>query len=118
MADTNILLYILGGNACVRYFAQEPTLAVSCITEMEMLGRYGIADSERQIIERMLAQCVIIDMSSQIKQLAIKLRQSIKLKLPDAIIAATALQHRLTLVSADRDFCRIPNLDLVLINVA
>jgi predicted nucleic acid-binding protein len=36
-------------------------------------------------------------------------------KLPDALIAATAMQQNLTLVTADKGFSRIPDLDFLLI---
>jgi len=54
LIDTNILIYMLQGNPKVRYFAEEEELAVSCITEMEVLGKYQISISEKQIIDRFL----------------------------------------------------------------
>ena len=64
-----------------------------------------------------MSQCFIIDINYHIKQLAINIRQNTRMKLPDALIAATALQHNLTLVSADKGFCKIANLDLLLITM-
>lgn len=44
----------------------------------------------------------------------IEIRKNHKIKLPDAIIAATALVHRLTLVSRNtNDFKNIPGLKVV-----
>jgi predicted nucleic acid-binding protein len=45
------------------------------------------------------------------------IRQNNKIKLPDAIIAATAMQYGLPLVTADKGFSKITNLDLLLINL-
>jgi predicted nucleic acid-binding protein len=39
------------------------------------------------------------------------------MKLPDAIIAATALKNNMTLITADKDFKKAPKLDLVLLNI-
>jgi predicted nucleic acid-binding protein len=117
LLDTNIMLYILQGNPCVQHFAQHDMLAVSCITEMELLGRFQISEEERRIISRMLSQCFIIDINYYIKQLAINIRQNTHVKLPDALIAATALQQNLTLVTADKGFSKIADLDLLLITL-
>ena len=117
LIDTNILVYMLQGNSKVRYFAQEEFLAVSCVTEMEMLGKYQIFDEEKETIEELLEQCNIIDITYKIKQTAIKLRQNYRIKLPDAIIAATAIQQNLTLVTADKGFSKISELDLILLNM-
>ena len=38
------------------------------------------------------------------------------MKLPDAIIAATAIKYNLPLVTSDSDFKKVSNLDLVLID--
>ena len=117
LIDTNILVYMLQGNPKVRYFAQEEFLAVSCITEMEILGKYQIFEEEKEIIEELLEQCNVIDITYKIKQTAIKLKQNYRIKLPDAIIAATAIQQNLTLVTADKDFAKIAELDLILLNM-
>jgi predicted nucleic acid-binding protein len=117
LIDTNVILYILQGNPCVQHFAQSDMLAVSCITEMELLGKFQISERERSVISRMLSRCVIIDISYYIKQLAIIIGQNTHVKLPDALIAATALQQNLTLVTADKGFSRIADLDLLLITV-
>jgi predicted nucleic acid-binding protein len=117
LIDTNIMLYILQGNPYVQHFAQNDMPAVSCITEMELLGRFQISEKERSIISRMLSQCFIIDINYYIKQLAINIRQNTHVKLPDSLIAATALQQNLTLVTADKGFSKIVDLDLLLITL-
>jgi predicted nucleic acid-binding protein len=117
LMDTNIMVYLLQGNPCVQHFAQEDMLAISCVTEMELLGRFQILEKEKNIITRMLSRCLIIDINYYIKQLAIKIRQNVHVKLPDALIAATALQQNLTLVTADKGFNRIADLDLLLITL-
>jgi len=113
--DTNILIYILKGDPKVKYFTQDEALGVSCITEMEVLGKYMISTFEKQIIDRFLNRCYIIEIDAQIKQLAINIKQQKKIKLPDAIIAATAIKNKVVLVTADKDFENVPNLDLLLI---
>jgi len=117
LVDTNILVYILQGNPNVKYFSESEILTISCITEMEVLGKFQISESEKQIIDRFMSRCHIIDIDAQIKQLAINIKQQTKIKLPDAIIAATAMKNDILLVTADKDFRKIANLDLLLIDV-
>jgi len=117
LIDTNILVYIMQGNPRMHYFANEDTLTISCISEMEMLGKFQIADREKEIVTQMLSYCIIIDLNSRIKQQAIELRQKYRIKLPDALIAATAIQQNLTLVTADTEFGKIAELDLLLMKL-
>jgi len=117
LIDTNILIYIIKGNPKVMYFAKSEILAISYITEMEMLGKFQISETEKQIIGKALAHCHIFEMNAQIKQYAINIKQQTRMKLPDAIIAATAIKNNIPLVTADKDFKKISQLDLVLIDI-
>jgi len=117
LIDTDILVYIIQGNPNVKYFAQEDTLVISCVSEMEMLGKFQISDTEKKIVTQMLSYCNIIEINHKIKQLAIEIRQKYRIKLPDALVAATAMQQSLTLVTADKEFSKISELDLLLINL-
>ena len=63
----------------------------------------------------MLKECSILDMDVLIKQKAIEIRQQYKVKLPDAIVAATAIQKGLSLVTADKEFQKITDLDIILV---
>jgi predicted nucleic acid-binding protein len=72
---------------------------------------------EKSIISGILKDCYIIGMDSFIKQKAIEIRQRNRVKLPDAIIAATAIHKGLSLVTADKGFQKITDLDLIIINI-
>ena len=118
LIDTSILFYILQGNPHVKYFAASEILAISCITEMEALGKFQISEHERRIISKFLNRCHIIDLDAQIKYLATVIKQQSRMKLPDAVIAATAIENDLLLVTADKDFKKVSNLDLLLIDIS
>ena len=72
---------------------------VSIITEMELLSYPNLSQTEEQQVQNFLAQLLIVGIDDLIKDMAIVLRKQHRLKLPDAIIAATAqsldalLQH-------------------------
>ena len=109
LIDTNIIIYALKGLAHVRpYFANEPF--VSVITEMEILGVKEITDAEIKKRETAIEFCSVLPFTTSIKR-------QIKIPLPDAIIAATAIEEGLSLITADKGFKRIKDLQLILIEV-
>nr|WP_211173103.1 type II toxin-antitoxin system VapC family toxin [Brasilonema bromeliae] len=99
LLDTNIVLYFLGGRLVKplpsgKYF-------VSVITEMELLSYSSLSSDEEVQIRNFLTKITVIGISSHIKEIVIELRRQYKLKLPDAIIAATAQSLNATLFTND-----------------
>ncbi len=116
LVDTNIIVYALKGLAHVKpYFDTEPFISV--ITEMEILGVKEISETEINIRETAIEFCSSIPFTNKIKNKAILIKRQIKIPLPDAIIAATAIEEGLILVTADKGFKRIKDLQLILIEV-
>ena len=98
--DTNIILYFLGG----RLVDPFPTgaFAISVISELELLAYPGLVPSEEQRIRDFLADVPITDLTQSVKHHAVSLRKRFGLKLPDAIVAATALALEATLLTNDQ----------------
>jgi predicted nucleic acid-binding protein len=69
-----------------------------------------------QTIKRFLSNCKIIDINRSIKDTAINIRKSNKLKLPDAIIAATTLYLNIPLITADKGFKNIDDIISVIVD--
>jgi len=90
LADTNILLYVLEGRETVKPFIND-NLAVSVITEIELLGWFNITPAQSAVIRNLLDNCFIIELIPAVKEIAIELKQRHKIKLPDAVVAATAI---------------------------
>ena len=86
---------------------------ISFITELELLSYSGLASSDLNVVHELLRECVVIDINAEIKQLAIKFRRQYKVKLPDTIIAATSLYLNVPLITADSDFKKLKELELV-----
>ena len=114
LADTNALIYLLNGNPCMKPYLQEK-LHYSLISEMELLSFYGLTDTEERGIKKLLSFCNKILLSEEIKEIAISIRKKYKTKLPDAIVAASAIANNISLITADKDFIQIKELHLVLI---
>jgi predicted nucleic acid-binding protein len=114
LVDTNILINLAEGKHDVNLYLQGNLLYLSVISEMELLGHHNIGSKEIRFFESILRECTIVELIRPVKEQAIKLRQSMKIKLPDAIIAATSLYLKVPLLTFDKDFSKIKNLDLII----
>ena len=114
LADTNALIYLLNGNQCMSNYLQK-NLYVSVISEMELLSYSGITPDEEMQIKSFLNDCNEVTLTNEIKDKKIEIRKKYKTKLPDAIIAASAIVKNIPLITADKGFCQISNLTLELI---
>lgn len=103
--DTNILVdYLNGIPAARRELDQYEEAAISMVTWMEVLAGAEAA-TEEAITRDFLCQFKIQPLDKTVAERAIKIRRQHKLKLPDAIIWATALELGRILVTRNtRDF--------------
>lgn len=115
LADTNILLYIITGNTSMAGYKNQE-FYISEITEIELLGNKGITPLQLKYRTQIIDNCTIVNLSENIKRLAIGLKQNYTLKIPDAIIAATSIYLNLPMLTADKDFKKIKELELILID--
>jgi predicted nucleic acid-binding protein len=113
LIDTNIALYLLNGDTTIAELLNGRDIHVSFITELELLGFQGIKKEDVSFVKDFLDSCIIVDLNQAIKSITINLKQTYKIKLPDAIIAATSVYMNLPLISADKDFDRIDDLKFI-----
>ena len=113
LLDTNAILYILNGDITLTEFLFEKELYISVITEMELLSFKDITHAERLAIDRFLNDLVILNIDQRTKLNAISVKKASNMKLPDSIIAGTAIALKLPLVTSDRQFKTVKDLDLV-----
>jgi predicted nucleic acid-binding protein len=116
LADTNVLIYAMEEHPAVRGLSMC-TPALSVVSEIELLGKKNIPAEEAAAIRELLKGYPIIPLSEDIKEAAIQLKQKYAIKTPDAIIAATAKFYDLMLVTADKAFSRIEEIELVLLTL-
>lgn len=108
LLDTNIVLYHLGGRLAEPIPAGEH--AVSVITELELLSWDQLDAASEAAIRAFLDAVERIDLTEVVRATAIQLRRKSGLKLPDAIVAASAIASGATLLSADERLLRTPGL--------
>ena len=97
--DTNILVdYLNGVGAAKDELARYSTRLISVITFIEVM--VGCKDvEEEKTVRGFLAALDVLDVSPEIAEEAVSLRQRFRLKIPDAIVYATARTQGCILVS-------------------
>jgi predicted nucleic acid-binding protein len=99
--DTNILIDCLKGYGvaanCVR---QQSDRVISVITQIEILS--GAQPSSEQKLRDFLAGFEVVHTDAKIAEFASQIRKQTGLKLPDALILATAACERRTLLTRDQ----------------
>lgn len=102
--DTNILIdYLNGFSPAIDILEKCQNPKISRITWIEVM--VGTNEQNKQSTEQFLALFDVIDISKDIAIKSVKIRQTKRIKLPDAIILATANHLHLPLVSRNtKDF--------------
>ena len=125
LVDTAPIIYVLEGNPRLaarfqplfdRHARGEIAFAVSTITIAEVLaGPLGVGDEAlAKRYRATLESWQVVELSADIAESAARLRVSLKLKLPDAIQAASAIAINAdALVTHDRDFSRLTALKVI-----
>jgi predicted nucleic acid-binding protein len=107
LLDTNIVLHLLAG----RLDEPLPPAAqylVSIITELELLSYPDINAHEDAQIRAFLAEVRVEGITRAVKEATIRHRRANRLKLPDAIIAATAEVMNAELLTNDSQLHGLP----------
>ena len=120
--DTNILIYHLAG---VLTDQAEATLAgalesgsyISIITRIELLGWRKHSPESLKAAEALLKSVSEIPLHEDIIDLCISFRQNYPIKLPDAIIAATARHATLVTSRSLADRCFLVTQKIIIPNV-
>lgn len=108
--DTNVVLYFLGGTLAEPL--PEGAYHVSVITELELLSYPKLTSEQESAIGTFLGALKIVGLESRVKEAAIQLRRQHGLKLPDAIIAGTALALGAELLTNDAQVAKVPGLPI------
>ncbi|MFN0317074.1 MAG: type II toxin-antitoxin system VapC family toxin [Burkholderiales bacterium] len=106
--DTNAAVYLLGG----RLAAPLPhgQYGISVISEFELLVFPSLAPSEENSIRSFIASVHRLPLSDAVRDRTIEIRRATGLKLPDAIICATAAQWDAVLLTNDLQMSRVAGL--------
>jgi len=106
--DTNAVIYAQKGALAEplpvgQYFA-------SVITEIELLSFPDLTTEQEQALRELLGDICIVGLEDDVKRVAIDVRRRLRLRLPDAIIAATAITLDAELFTNDTGLAQVPDL--------
>ena len=118
--DTNTVIYYLqnglppAGEELIDHILDSHQPVISVITEMELLCYRSASANEITLLSTFISNSAIYPLDEPVKLKAIEIRKSYRLKLPDAIIAATALVNNYILISRNgADFNKITELKII-----
>ncbi len=118
--DTNTVIYYLqqqfphSAEVLMDKLVNEAPPVISAITEIELLCWKAASESDLEVLNSFIKDAVVIELEQPIKYKTAEIRKKHNIKLPDAIIAATALVYEMTLVSRNvSDFKNINGLQLI-----
>ncbi|MDR2448786.1 MAG: type II toxin-antitoxin system VapC family toxin [Prevotellaceae bacterium] len=119
--------YLIDNNVISDYFTEQfsdkamnfvsdvidltPNLSV--ITVIEALSWHSSEKRHEAVIKDFVDNSNILGLSQKVVERCVQIRRNKKIKTPDAIIAATAIENGLTLITSDNDFANIPDLALI-----
>lgn len=115
LLDSNLLIYsVQKEHDALRQWILTIQPAYSIISKVEVLGYWNLSLEQAQAIAAVLSPMREISLTSRQCERAITLRQQRKMSLGDALIAATAIDHELTLATRNtKDFDWISGLTLI-----
>jgi tRNA(fMet)-specific endonuclease VapC len=114
LLDTNAVVALLQGNErLLKLTSEVEWIGISIISEIEFLCFSGLTQSDRDLFAKFLGRIEIVDVHSSEPRLveqAIEIRRSFRVRLPDAIVAASALARNASLVTADQQLSVVKDL--------
>ncbi len=118
--DTNTAIYYLqqqfpiAAEKFIDESIKENPPYISAITEIELLCWKAPNERDLEVLHNFISSTFIIELEKSIKFKTADIRKANKIKLPDAIIAATAVVYDLTLITRNLgDFKNISGLQVI-----
>jgi predicted nucleic acid-binding protein len=119
LLDSNTIIYLSKKLISIDdvFFDDSEVYAVSVITYMEVLGFAFTSNKEKEFIEKLFSCLQVIYIDKAIVDEVLLIKQSNHVKLPDAIICATAIVNKAILVTNDIRVKSIENLKIHIIGL-
>ncbi|WP_409019067.1 type II toxin-antitoxin system VapC family toxin [Dyadobacter sp. CY347] len=118
--DTNTAIYFLqqqfpaDSEIFIDEIVKNYKVIISAITEIELYCWKAASEDDLKVLHAFIEDSTVIELEKEIKIKTAEIRKKHSLKLPDAIIAATAITYDLILITRNtRDFANIAELNLI-----
>ncbi len=108
LLDTNAVIQLLAGNPSLRKMVEDADfLSISVISKLEFLSYPDLTEDEKTAFYELLEDLTVFDLTASDSALieeVVAMRIDGGLKLPDAVIAATAFVNDCEVVTNDAHF--------------
>jgi predicted nucleic acid-binding protein len=118
--DTNTAIYYLqqqfppDAEKFMDDLVKDQHPVISAITEIELLCWKTATEKDIEVLHNFINDALVIELEQPIKLQTAEIRKAHRIKLPDAIIAATALVYDLSLLSRNTsDFSNINGIKII-----
>jgi predicted nucleic acid-binding protein len=118
--DTNTVIYYLqrqlppNAEKFIDELLKLERPSISAINEIELFCWKTATEKDLDVLQEFTSDAHVIELERPIKLKTAEIRKTYKIKLPGAIIAATAVVHDLTMLTRNlSDFKTIPGLRLI-----
>ncbi len=115
LLDTNALISFLQGNPALKYLKSFYSFAISIVSILEFLSFSKLEETDKKLFFEFIETIEVIKVRLSNLQLINTITELIKnnkIKLPDAIIAGTAISNNAVLLTNDKAFSKIPFLKI------
>lgn len=117
LLDTNAVISIVNGNEqLITLLESSSFVAFSIISIIEFLAYSNLTEKDITVFEKMVEESSVINLRNTDKELIntiTSIRKSHKIKLPDAILAATAIHYQCQIISNDKELKKITGLQIL-----
>ena len=110
LAESSALVNFFHGSRAVRQILNGNNIWIASITEIELLVAPNLQGDKKIIVESFLNRVSVLELTKEVRLLAIQLRINYSLGLADSIMTASAQYLRIPLVTYDYDFRKVEGL--------
>ena len=112
LLDTNAIVCLLRGDEALHQRLQRAEwVGISVLSQIEFLAFPNLSVNDRGIFQQFADSIDVVGLDRAERSLidrVVSLRAQYRLKLPDAIIAATAVERAAILITEDRQLQKLP----------
>jgi len=114
--DTNAINSLIPGNSLLDSTNKADFVGISIISFIEFLSFSNLSEKRSSLFEEISKEAEILNINKEDPILInhiIQMRKDYRLKLPDAILAATAISNKSDLIRNDKSFKKLQEITVI-----